>query len=794
MRSPLRIRHGLSQRIPPPALALALAIALASGALAEPRIADGDFDRADLALAPGAAPGPWVPIIHRPGEGRFTIARGEGRAGTTAARFEKTDPTEQNAHLDQIIDVPTNAFLEVAAWMRGDGHSSGTLAVCSTDWRQIAAEAARPSGEWSETRIAFHSGENGRIRLCWHPNVRGDIHRSGPGTNRLDDVTITPLKDPPERLRRALDLARPRPDALIEPASVRTAPIGRVDGIRPIACRNGTLCYPDGSEVALWGVNFQTALSWEYNGRLARVGVPPTAEALKKISDDNLAEIRAMGCDVIRLHLCPSDFSDAEGNVRDSIYLDALDHLMARAHDTATYVYLTLINDMGQRPFPDTFMAARGREEWLTDPAFVDRTERFIRAFLSREGRYTKRRYADDPAIAVIEIMNEPGYPDWPRIVSDPALAASRASFDAWRARSGPDGPHAAASFRLWRHETVSTYLARMCAAIRATGAPHPIIWNLNWPRFIEGREDVFNAVADSPVDGISFCLYPGQQDTKHPFWAHPINLDDRNYLPFLREQYMKYDRLRWLLGQRFAKKAKVVYEFETFYTQNSFLYPAMARLFRSLGAQIAPMWTYSLTPYAEYFSGSHHLNLYCTPQKAASFAIASEIFRATPRLAPYPTQSTDELSFDGCTVSAPKNLSILTTDNALMHSRPVADLPEPTRAIPRRILAVGSSPLVTFEGTGIYRMDITDHHIDLAINPDAAFVLPHWQKQPAKTWAKTCALDPAARHRFITHIPGWGTGVTVQRVEGQTLVPVPNRGPGPDFDASPGRYRIERR
>lgn len=776
------------------AVALALATASASPTPRPPLVIGGDFDAPGTAFSRSADPGRWIPIVHRPGDGHFTLAAGEGRNGTSAARFEKTDPTEQNAHLDQIIDIPTNAFLEVSAWMRANGPASGTLAVCTPDWRHLAATAPEPSREWREARIAFHSGENARIRLCWHPNVRGDIHRSGPGTNWLDDVTIAPLPDPPETLRRVVDLARPRPDALFDPASAKTGKIGRADGIRPISCRDGVLRYPDGSEVALWGVNFQTALSWEFSGRLARVGVPPTADALNKISDDNLAEIRALGCDVIRLHLCPSDFSDAEGNVRDSVYLDALDHLMAKAHETGTYVYLTLINDMGQRPFPDTFMAARERQEWLTDPAFVEKTERFILALLSREGRYTNRRYADDPAIAVIEIMNEPGYPDWPRLVSDPALAASRAAFEAWKRTSGAGDSDAAAAFRLWRHETVASYLARMCAAIRATGSAHPIIWNLNWPRFIDGREDVFNAVAASPVDGISFCLYPGQQDTKHPFWANPVNLDDKNYLPFLRDQYLQYDRLRWVLGQRFANKAKVVYEFETFYTQNAFLYPAMARLFRALGAQIAPMWTYCLTPYAEYFSGSHHLNLYCTPQKAASFAIAAEVFRRSPRLCPYPTDATDELTFDGCTVSATRNLSALLTEDTLMHSRALESLPGPIPPALRRVLAVGASPVIHYGGTGIYRLDIRADRIQLAIHPDAEFIRPHWQKQPTKQWSKTCRLDPEARHRFAIRLPGWDTGVSVERIDDQRATPVPNPGPSPDFEAKPGQYVIRRK
>lgn len=780
--------------MPDPRLALAILSCLSTaGGHASPLLRDGNFERHDLALVRTADPGQWVSVIHRPGEGRFLLADHEGRNGSRCIRYEKTDAIEQNAHLDQIINVPTNTILEVAAWTRGDGQTRCALRVCAPDWRPLAAGTAGPSAQWRQIRIAFHSRENSRIRLCWHPGIRDDVYRSGPGAHWLDDVSIEPLRDPPDALRRALDLARPVPDKEIDPGATRIDKIGSASAIRPISCRDGVLLYPDGSEVALWGVNFQTALAWEYNGRLKHVGVPLTADALKKVSDDNLAEIRAMGCKVIRLHLCPSDFSDAEGNVHDSVYLDTLDYLMARANETGTYVYLTLINDMGQRTFPDSFMTTRERDEWLTDPAFVDKTERFIRQFLAREGRYAKRRYANDPTIAVVEVMNEPGYPGWPDIAASPRFAASRAAFDAWRADKGLDA-YPDAAFRLWRHDTVATYLARMCAAIRATGSKHPIIWNLNWPHFIESREDIFAAAAESPVDGISFCLYPGQQDTKNPFWANPVNLDDKNYLPFLDENYLQYDRLRWLLGQRFANKAKVVYEFETFYTQNSFLYPAMARLFRALGAQIAPMWTYSLTPSAEFLSGSHHLNLYCTPQKAASFAIASEVFRSTPRLTPYPTDGREELAFGDCAVSATRNISALYANGTLMHSRPLDRLPKAVSPDLRRILAVGGSPIVTYDGTGIYRATITDDAIDLTINPDAAFIRPHWQKQPARQWSKTCQLDSSAHHRFAIHLPRWSGNIKVSRLDGKTATQIDNRGAIPDFDAAPGRYRIEKR
>ena len=130
----------------------------------------------------------------------------------------------------------------------------------------------------------------------------------------------------------------------------------------------------------------------------------------------------------------------------------------------------------------------------------------------------------------------------------------------------------------------------------------------------------------------VSFCCYPGQSDVANPFWANPADLSGNNYLPYLQTCYRDYSYLRWMLGRRFEKKAKMAYEFESMYNHSAHLYPAMARLFRSLGAQIAPMWQYTLSPVAEYRGGSHYLNAYCTPRKAVSFRIASRVFAATPR------------------------------------------------------------------------------------------------------------------------------------------------------------------
>ena len=58
-----------------------------------------------------------------------------------------------------------------------------------------------------------------------------------------------------------------------------------------VSVQNGKIYAPNGGELSLWGVNFQPCLSWEYNDRLKRHGIPQTAEALRRVAHNNLEEV-----------------------------------------------------------------------------------------------------------------------------------------------------------------------------------------------------------------------------------------------------------------------------------------------------------------------------------------------------------------------------------------------------------------------------------------------------------------------------------------------------------------------
>jgi hypothetical protein len=116
-----------------------------------------------------------------------------------------------------------------------------------------------------------------------------------------------------------------------------------------IYVQDGTLFHEDGSEVALWGVNFQSAMSWEWHQSSRWVGGRRVFDAKdwKAIVDRGFDEIQQMGCEVIRIHLSPADYADAEGNLLENEWLDMLDYTMAECHRRGLYINLGLLNHMG---------------------------------------------------------------------------------------------------------------------------------------------------------------------------------------------------------------------------------------------------------------------------------------------------------------------------------------------------------------------------------------------------------------------------------------------------------------
>lgn len=764
-------------------------LALALVAAPDNLVADGDFERPGLVLGRGVEPGGWKVLAPTAAATEaITLAPGEGFGGGRCAVYRRTGEDSLNIHLDQVLEVVPETIYEVTARIRGDGRLAPLLTIAALDWAQLARVVCPPSADWRTVRLVFASQGHRQVRLEWFGGARGELYQGFAGQSWLDDVVVRPLPDSPAALRQAFELTRPQP-ARRELAGVSRGPVGQPLPLRPIRCRDGVLVWDDGSEVALWGLNIQTALSWEWRGRLQPLGIPQTAAALNELFDRNADHFPTLGVGVVRAHLLPGDFTDGEGKLVDTPYLDALDHMLAECGRRGIYVYLTLLNEMSGQYLADSFMVGQDRATWLFDDRFGDCVERYIGALLRHVNRYTGRPLAAEPALGLIELINEPRYLDHAGLTAPTCPPELPRAFATWLQERGlAEAPEAA--FAAWRHDRVLAWLRRMHAAVRAAGAVQPVVWNCNWPRFIAGQEDIFQAVAESPVEAVSVCCYPGQADVKSPFWANPADLNGRNYLPYLQTCHDNYGYLGWLLTERFADKAKCVYEFETMYQQHRYLYPALARLFRAFGVQVAPMWEYTLSPVAEYHSGSHYLNLECTPTKAVSFRIAAEVFRTTPRLTPFELPAPDRLAGPGWRVDQRADYAEYQSRELVAYT--AGERFQPTGELPRRIVGCGASPLVDWAGTGAYDILLTDDTLELWLGPDATPLRPLWQR-PTREPQLSCRLDREVVRPLTLNLPGWTAPARVERRTDTGWTATPVTGPGLRFEAQPGRYRVRR-
>src|SRR2546428_12266478 len=176
------------------------------------------------------------------------------------------------------------------------------------------------------------------------------------------------------------------------------------------------------------------------------------------------------------------------------------------------------------------------------------------------------------------------------------------------------------------------------------------------------------------------------------------------------------------MLRPELARSPRIVYEFDSPDLRTGYMYPAMARTFRSVGAQFVPMFAYDMLRTASRTLGwqTHYLNLVYTPRKAMSAVIAAEAMHRLPRLrsyGPYP----ENTRFGDFHVSYDGNLGELVARDAFLYAGSTRSTP-PDPAALRRVAGYGSSPVVTYPGEGIYFLDKVRSGVwRLEVSPDAA-------------------------------------------------------------------------
>ncbi len=190
-----------------------------------------------------------------------------------------------------------------------------------------------------------------------------------------------------------------------------------------IEARAGHLYRPDGKRFRCWGVNL-TGFS------VGSAEIPPHAEAA-----ENAAELARLGVNCVRMHFLDMPVSQgskqddrggtpvprkntpsgliADGptsRVLDPAALERLDYWFAELKKNGIYVDFNL--NVGR-----TYRAGDGVPDWdligsakaytYFGPELVTLQKEYAKQLLGHVNQYTGLRYADDPAVAIVEVVNE---------------------------------------------------------------------------------------------------------------------------------------------------------------------------------------------------------------------------------------------------------------------------------------------------------------------------------------------------------------------------------------------------
>jgi len=419
-------------------------------------------------------------------------------------------------------------------------------------------------------------------------------------------------------------------------------------------------------EVKGFGVNYTVPFAYAY--RVAKqFNVSP-----EKVIDDDVYHFSRLGFDLYRVHVWDTEISDTLGNLLENDHLKLLDYALKKMKDRGIRFVLTPIAYWGNGwPEKDEktpgFSRKYGKAACLTNPDAIRAQQNYLYQFLNHVNPYTGVAYKNEPDLIAFEISNEPQH-------------------------GGKD-------------IDVTAFINGMVASMRKTGCEKPVFYNIS--HSIHLAKGYF----DADIQGGTFQWYPTGLQAKHEIIGNLLpNVDDYK-IPFAA-------------NPRFRQMAKIVYEFDAADVGRSYIYPAMARSFRTAGMQLATHFAYDPTffAYANTEYDTHYMNLVYTPQKALSLKIASEVFHNIPLYKDFGKFPADT-SFGNFRVSYGHDLAEMVTKEKFIYTNHTATIPPNTGTL-EHISGSGNSAVVKYEGTGAYFLDKLENGVwRLEVLPDAIWV-----------------------------------------------------------------------
>ncbi len=495
--------------------------------------------------------------------------------------------------------------------------------------------------------------------------------------------------------------------------------------------KKGVLRYhSSNAEASFFGVNYTTPFAHAYRAHL-KLGIDPE-QAIR----NDVYHFARLGLDAFRVHIWDTEISDSAGNLLNNEHLRLYDYLLAELKKRGIKTIITPIAFWGNGyPEPDDptpgFSRYFGRGKLTTNDTAIRAQGNFMQQLFRHVNPYTKLSYENDKDIIAVELNNEPSH-------SDPK-------------------------------KNVTDYINRLAQAVKSTGWTKPVFYNIaQGPYFSD-------AVAASVVDGFSFQWYPtalvGNQTLKGNSLMHV----DTYRIPF-RDTVTA-----------FSNRALMVYEFDAADIMGSYMYPAMAKAFRSAGFQWATQFAYDPMAIANVNTEyqTHYLNLAYTPSKAISMLIASEAFHQLPRLKNFGTYPADS-SFDIFRVSYDNSLSEMNSPEKFYYSNTTSTNPANNKQL-KNIAGVGNSPVVQYDGTGAYFIDKVSEGVwRLEVMPDVIYIRDPFERASPK---KEVTAINWTTHEMELKLDNLGEGFSIKGMnDGNTFTGLAKKN---NFNISPGTYLL---
>lgn len=494
--------------------------------------------------------------------------------------------------------------------------------------------------------------------------------------------------------------------------------------------KDGVMRWSDShKEASFYGVNYTLPFAHAYRA-MGYLGVDR-----KEAIDKDVYHLARLGFNAYRIHVWDVEISDGKGDLIVNEHLDLLDYLISKLRERNIRVLITTMTNFGNG-YPEKNINT-GAFSYLYDkckihstPEAIKAQENYIGQFVQHTNPYTKKAYKDDPYIIGFEINNEPCHSDTPKQTED--------------------------------------YINTMLQALKNAGNRKPVFYN------VSHNMGHVQAYFNTAIKGTTYQWYPIGLVAGHTRKG--------NFLPFVDNYAIPFSNVKG-----FGGKAKAVYEYDPADITYSYMYPAMTRTFRSQGFQWITQFAYDPIDMAwantEY--QTHFLNLAYTPNKALSMKIAAEVAYSVPmntQFAKYPNDTV----FHNFRVSYPEDLSELNSSDKFFYSNNTNTKPIVPTSL-KEIAGFGSSPVVTYEGTGAYFLDKLEDGIwRLEVMPDAVQVQDPFQKPSLKKEVVTIAWN---KWNMSIDLPSLGSNYSVKGINSGNNVTATAQ--GNSFIVSPGVYLL---